>query len=450
MPTITHYVLDPFLETQKAASKPPPAPPLSQDKAAVKPIPVPVAPVRRAQTASPSLYSTPESTPLPDSPSSFPGTWSPYLINHKRRGPCLAKTLSQGDVGSEGCQPKLPVTLPPLPKRSQTFQAQEPEFAFQQSSNSVPEADSGVIETIDRQNGMLQKGKGTLSGEDEQDQAEFEFQHGCLDTLVRPVNVGRPANGGTPRNGDNDAFFELQDSLSMASNSEAEDAGGHEHWRKPSTPLGTSVGTPGAEFYDAFEEISSDGATRSSQCIDDDLREMRLSLLMEIETRKQAEEALENWQNEWKKLTDHLSLIAVTLPSPSLAENTDDSSMDPGAELCQQITVSQLLAAAIARGFARAEVETDMETVIAAKNFEIARLSDRVQYYEAANREMSQRNQEAIEMSRKQRNKRKKRQKWFWGSVGLAVTLGTAAIAWSYLPAAQPQASSDSNSTNSD
>jgi len=31
-----------------------------------------------------------------------------------------------------------------------------------------------------------------------------------------------------------------------------------------------------------------------------------------------------------------------------------------------------------------------METVIAAKNFEIARLSDRVQYYEAANREMSQ------------------------------------------------------------
>ncbi|KAG8059711.1 hypothetical protein GUJ93_ZPchr0002g24620 [Zizania palustris] len=256
MPTITHYVLDPFLETgsptqtQKAASKPPTAPPLSQDKAAVKPIPVPVVPVRRAQTASPTLYSTPESTQLPDSPSSFPGTWSPYLINHKRRGPGLVKTLSQGDVGSEVCQPKLPETLPPLPKRSQAFQAQEPEFAFQQSSNGVPKAD---CETIDWQNGMLQKGKGTLSGEDEQDQAEFEFQHGCLDTLVRPVNVGRTANGGTPGNGDNDAFFELQDSLSMASNSEAEDACGHERWRKPNTPLGTSVGTPGAEFYDAFE-----------------------------------------------------------------------------------------------------------------------------------------------------------------------------------------------------
>jgi hypothetical protein len=130
--------------------------------------------------------------------------------------------------------------------------------------------------------------------------------------------------------------------------------------------------------------------------MDDDLREMRLSLLIEIERRTQAEEALEIWQQEWKNLSHHLSLIDLSLPSPSIAEDSDGSSVDPGAELCQQIMVSQLVAAAIARGFARAEVESDMETMIATKNFEIARLSDRVQYYEAANREMSQRNQEAI------------------------------------------------------
>lgn len=342
------------------------------------------------------------------------------------------------------------MTLPGLPKRSKALEVHEPEFAFQQECNGVAEGDNGAEVTLDRQNEMLHKGKGTVFGEDEQDRPEFEFQHESLDAVGRPVNVGKLVNGGTPRNGENDAFFELQDSLSVASNSEAEDAGGHERWWKPSSPVGTSVGTPGAEFYDAFEEISSDGATRSSRCIDDDLREMRLNLLMEIERGKQAEETLQNWQEEWKKLSHHLSLVALTLPSPSVAEKTDDSNMDPGAELCQQITVSQLVAAAIARGFAHVEVESEMETVIAAKNFEIARLSDRVQYYEAANREMSQRNQEAIEMSRQQRNKRKKRQKWFWGSVGLAVTLGTAAIAWSYLPAAHPQASPDSNSTNSD
>jgi len=425
MTTITHhYALDPLLDTkslpnniQKTVPKPQPAAQLSSEK------PIPLPPLAPARTHTlPALYTTPEATPLPDSPSSFPGTWSPYLINHKRRGPGLIKTPSQGDIGSEGSLPNLPVTLPALPKRTEPF---EPEIRLTEESTGVVGGDNGSEETLDGQN--------------EQDQPEFQFWHGSPDALVRPVNVGRLVNNGTPRNGENDAFFELQDSLSVASNSEAE-----EPW-KPSS----SVGTPNGEFYDAFEEISSDGATRSSRCMDDDYREIRLSMLTEIEGKKQAEEAAENWQKEWKKLSHHLSLIALSLPSPAVDENADDTSMDPGAELCQQITVSQLVAAAIARGLGRAEVESEMESVISAKNFEIARLSDRVQYYEAANREMSQRNQEAIEMSRQQRNKRKMRQKWFWGSVGIAVTLGTAAIAWSYVPASQPHAQ-HSSSTISD
>jgi hypothetical protein len=305
--------------------------------------------------------------------------------------------------------------------------------------------DSTAAEALDGQDEVMRNGKLALFGQEEQDQPEFEFRHESPDAFVRPVSVGRLVSNGTPRNLESDAFFELQDSLSVASNSEAEDTGGPGWWK----PTSGSVGTPGAEFYDAFEEISSDGATRSSRALDDEFREMRLSMLTEIEGRKQAEETAEIWQKEWKKLSHHLSLIALSLPSPTVAEDSDDTSMDPGAELCQQITVSQLVAAAIARGFARVEVESEMESVISAKNFEIARLSDRVQYYEAANREMSQRNQEAIEMSRQQRNKRKMRQKWFWGSVGIAVTLGTAAIAWSYVPAGQPHAQ-DSNSTNSD
>lgn len=410
---------------------------------------MPVAPVR-TQTSPASLYATPESTTLPDSPSSFPGTWSPYIINHKRRGASLAKTFSQGDVGSEGSQPKLPVMLPALLKGGEPTAVQEPEFTFQQSGNGQAEGDSGVEEVpINGKIEMLLKGKGSLADKNEQEQPEFEFHRGSSEALVKPVNVGRPLIGEAPKNDESDTFLELQDSMSVSSNTEADDAM-QERWWKPSSPLGTSVGTPGAEFYDAFEEISSDGGTRSSRAMDDDLREMRLSLLMEIERRKQAEEALEMWQKEWKKLSHHLSYVALSLPSPSIAEDTDDSSVDPGAELCQQITVSQLVAAAIAQGFARAEVESEMETMIAAKNFEIARLSDRVQYYEAANREMSQRNQEAIEMSRQQRKERKKRQKWFWGSVGLAVTLGATAIVWSYLPSSQPQASADSNSTTSE
>jgi hypothetical protein len=200
----------------------------------------------------PALYTTPETTSLPDSPSSFPGTWSPYLINHKRRGPGLIKTPSQGDVGSEGGLPKLP--LPALRKKAEAFEVQESELTLAQESGGVFGGEDGAVETLDGQDDEgMENGELAMFGQDEQDQPEFEFRHESPDALVRPVSVGRLVNNGSPRNLENDAFFELQDSLSVASNSEAEDAGGQGGWWKPSGPSGTSVGTPGAEFYDAFE-----------------------------------------------------------------------------------------------------------------------------------------------------------------------------------------------------
>lgn len=127
---------------------------------------------------------------------------------------------------------------------------QESEFRLSQESDGV--VNNGVEETLDGENEGVQKGKVTLFGQDEQDQPEFEFRHESPDALVRPVNVGRLINNGMRRNGESDAFFEPQDSQSVTSNSEAEDAGG-QGWWKPSSPYGTSAGTPGAEFYDAFE-----------------------------------------------------------------------------------------------------------------------------------------------------------------------------------------------------
>ena len=70
-----------------------------------------------------------------------------------------------------------------------------------------------------------------MVAESEHEQPEFEFQWRSLEALVKPVNVGRPLNGGAHINSESDIF----------------------EWWKPSSPLGTSVGTPGAEFYDAFE-----------------------------------------------------------------------------------------------------------------------------------------------------------------------------------------------------
>nr|CAB3502937.1 unnamed protein product [Digitaria exilis] len=131
---------------------------------------------------------------------------------------------------------------------------QEPEFVFQQAGNGQADGDRGVEEPLNGHYGMLQKGKGSVTAETEQDQPEFEFQRGSLEALVRPVNVVRPLNGEGPKNDESDAFLELQDSMSVATNTETDEAGAHERWWKPSSPLGMSVGTPGAEFYDAFED----------------------------------------------------------------------------------------------------------------------------------------------------------------------------------------------------
>ncbi|GER52303.1 maximins 3/H3 type 1 [Striga asiatica] len=75
----------------------------------------------------------------------------------------------------------------------------------------------------------------------------------------------------------------------------------------------------------------------------------------------------------------------------------------------------------------------EMEAQIKLKNFEVARLWDRLCYYKAVNQEMSQRNQEVVEETRRLRQIRKRRQKWIWGSIATAVTLGSAVFAYSYL-----------------
>lgn len=148
-------------------------------------------------------------------------------------------------------------------------------------------------------------------------------------------------------------------------------------------------------------EISSDGTSPSPSSysnLEAEFREMKLHLLMEIQKRTQVEESLQNLQNLWQRLSHQLSLLGFSLPlPPSITEDMNtEHSVDPVVELSQQIFVARFVADAVARGSARAEVEMEMEPQIASKNFEITRLWDRLQYYEAANREMSHRNQEAV------------------------------------------------------
>ena len=117
---------------------------------------------------------------------------------------------------------------------------------------------------------------------------------------------------------------------------------------------------------------------------------------MEIEKRKQAEEALNNMRNVWQAISQQLSFVGLTLPADLAVGEDGKMDVDVAQELSQQVSVARFVSDSIGRGIAKAQVETEMEAQIESKNFEIARLWDRLHYYDAVNREMSQRNQEAL------------------------------------------------------
>ncbi|KAL4577648.1 hypothetical protein LXL04_013759 [Taraxacum kok-saghyz] len=293
---------------------------------------------------SPALYATPELTPLPEVPNS-PSTFtpSPYIVNHKGRGPRLLKSFSENDA---------------------------------------PLLDEKTNENVDEK---------IINGTD----------YITYNTAIEQDN-SNPIE--QEQDNETDDFFDPQDSLSVKSSTDG-------------------VNTTASEFYDAWEELSSESGSQPSRTdYETELRDIRTSLLLEMEKRKQAEEKTNDLRNQWGMIREQLSLLGLNLT------NLEDQSPD---DLSNQIHVIRFVSDSIGRGIAKAEVEADMESQLESKNFEIARLLDRLRYYEAVNREMSQRNQETIETMRGVRQRRKRRQKWIWGSVILAVTVGSAALVWS-------------------
>ncbi|KAG7026781.1 hypothetical protein SDJN02_10788 [Cucurbita argyrosperma subsp. argyrosperma] len=460
MPTFTTIALDRLLEpgTSKSVDKPLPKhmPALTFNRA-------PTTNLERRNSASaaerkvqrpqikPALYTTPEATPLPDSPSSFPP--SPYIVNHKRRGPRLLKSFSEdvvssrqkmndndiGNVnvnvnvnGSDSNDVKLSegasVTVDlPIPNKNGHRNGLDCATSSNVGQNGSVDGDHGATAVQHGSNHTNNGSTMMVSNDVAREKDSLKVVVPTLDSL-----------------GDAEDFFDPQDSLSVASNTDGED-NGYERSAKFCTPMG--------EFYDAWEEMSSDGLPHPSiSVIEAELREMRLSLLMELEKRKQAEEALDNLRGQWQRLREHLSLVGLTLPSdPTVATNGNLLYSDPAEELCQQVNIARFVSGSIGRGIARAEVETEMEAQLEAKNFEIARLLDRLHYYEAVNHEMSQRNQEAVDLARRERLRRKRRLRWMWGSVATAITLGTAVLAWSYLPSGKDSSSiNDSKATEHD
>lgn len=365
---------------------------------------------------SPALYATPASTPLPDSPSSFPP--SPYIINHKRRGPRLMKSFSEFDVAAwkdkteerkvdaddstaeegvlSGCKDDISVPTEVLDSTTE---------------NNIKPSDTGDV----KENPLA----GVFNGNHESSKT--------TNGLVGQNSVKKSVNFNLQQDDVVGDSVDPQDSASVKSI--GENGGSVE--AEPSLNSTTLL----TEFYDAWEELSSaeNGPHLPLPDIESELREMRLTLLMEIEQRKQAEENLNSLRSQWQRIHEQLSLVGLNLPADPTAFGEGEEPADPAAEACQQVYLARFVSNSIGRGVAKAEVEMEMETQIELKNSEIARLWDRLHYFEAVNQEMSQRNQEVVETARRLRQRRKRRQRWIWGSISAAFTLGSAVLVYSYL-----------------
>ncbi|KAJ6736768.1 BACTERIOPHAGE N4 ADSORPTION B PROTEIN [Salix viminalis] len=420
---------------------------------------------------SPSLYATPESTPLPDSPSSFPP--SPYIINHKRRGPRLLKSFSQDDVASR----KKEMEKDEVNGKGNNGKNELVDSSYGHSvtffipgsvegellnggvygNPSKEDVVNGSPSKDDVVNGVHHRPMNAenVNGKNDGEIASGTTQHRTNNTrtdftLEKDVLKPIEQNGERDADADADDFFDPQDSMSYTSNTDVEDTTVAESSMKLTAAI------PAGEFYDAWEELSSGSGPHPSPSphyIGAEFREMRLSLLMEIEKRKQAEEALTNMQNQWQRIRQELALVGLSLPAfpVDMPESGQPSDANPAEEICQQIYLARFVSESIGRGFAKAEAEIELEAQVEEKNFEIARLCDRLHYYEAVNREMCQRNQEVIEMARRNRQVRRRRRRWIFGSIAAAITLGTTALAWSYLPAMRGSPSaSDSHAPEHD
>ncbi|KAL4199137.1 hypothetical protein AMTRI_Chr03g143380 [Amborella trichopoda] len=224
MPTFTAIALDRLLEhsTESSSSKPPAT--KLEKKIILKP---------PRSYILPTLYATPEATPIPDSPSSFPP--SPYVINHKRRGPRLSKSYLQGD-GLESAQSNG------QEKRKENGHEAKEVVEIDVNASHKKNAigaeildETSVLNDVDEAGDFLQ-----IIGEDD----GTKNGHVGVQDSSRTLCVDGEKED---RVVDCEDFFDPQNSISVASHSELEENCGSGCISKQ-TPVG--------EFFDACEEMA--------------------------------------------------------------------------------------------------------------------------------------------------------------------------------------------------
>nr|GMC51469.1 Dual specificity protein kinase [Ipomoea batatas] len=332
---------------------------------------------------SPALYITPEPAPIPDTLSASISP-SPYVANRKRRsgGGLASRKIDGFEVsGRKGGEQGE--------KKGDEVEYEESDLTFQ----CIGDVDAELAE--DDLFGTTEVGGDRIEGLEARNEE-------CLDPKCDVSIFGSASEA---RGLDCQSFASAQ-----------------------------------GDFFDASEEFS-DGSVSSVPsfiiAMESELQTTKLQLLQEIEKRKAAEDDLNMMCNQWQRISNVLSEAGLTLPLPSAV--IGGMQIEPAAieNLLQEVIVARFVAEVIGKGQSRAEAELATEAILESKNQEISRLRDRLLYYETANWEMSERNQEIIDAARKQRQRRRTQQKWLWSCVtcvGLSAIIGISVAAYSYLP----------------
>ncbi|KAH0902941.1 hypothetical protein HID58_042444 [Brassica napus] len=327
---------------------------------------------------SPALYATPDAIPLPNSPSSF--LPSPYIINHKSRGPHLLKSSSEANVASSQQKPLEDEAIANGADVKASPRRKSTSFLF-----PISEATEEDYSNFDF-DGVVDGPVGNWSPLDWKiGNGKSELDNPAANDLEWENNLPEPVTAKADKESKSEDLYDPGESASFTSNTDA----GEESSNRLATPVG--------EFYDAWEDY---GIQSSINNTESELREIRLSLLMEIEKRKQTEEALEQMKIHWQRLREQLAQVGVFVPiDPTISTNNSNIS----EELCCQLEAARFVSDFLSR-----------------------------------------------ELARRERQKRKKRQRWIWGLIAATITLGSAALAWSYIPASRPSSSEASQTLKDD
>lgn len=384
----------------------------------------------------PLLYITPPQQ-RPPSPTAF--SPSPYVLNYKRRNPVqngVAGTEATVGTGSNGVQQNIVSqssanVCEKLKIRMLSENSQE-----NLNVNLVDEESSDVVS-----GGEICFGdkSANISGQAEIDVFEIEITPGDQTGNSYPSLFPAPSISGQIEIMPKDQF-------------PGKKATGGD-WKDRSLRIGpdgsdlacSTASLPSEEFFDApdapFDDSTSDDETFLSNSTTRSPikfgQTMKLKLQTEVAMRVQAEKALAALQQQWNEMARRYSPLGLSLLTGPchVGASEDCQAADPSEFLSEKLSIARLVAGAIASASVRAVKEEELESFVIAKNREISRLRDKLQYYELVNHEMSQRNQEAIEISQRRRRRHRKRLKWALGSLGAIVGIGsTGLLCYKFIP----------------